>query len=667
MVRWGSFEERPATSRATPATPRTHGETPELRHADRVFLRTLPSLRSLRALTVLVACAAACGGCSGSSSDGSSSSGSAPADAGPTPGTEPTRETLALFRPHTNALWLQTDTREVAFHFPQARYQPPASLPVAVTLDGTSAIAFYDPTTGSVTIADSLSEGARTTTFATRWRGARPFAGHFAGRGSETIGFFLPEEQKIVIREANTDSAVEHTFAFGVADGWPFAGDFDGDGRDGVGVYSPSTKRVTIRERAEDGAPDVNVTIDDPAVPALALPVVFDPLGAGKDQFAVFAPDTNRLLTFGKLGGGEAGAVEAGAGTSTATDTLGPNGYLLPLAGRFRAPPGADPEGFAWPKATPQSKGFDADKLAQIGEAAATLPTFRSLLVVRGGALVHETYRRGADPRLGEALQSVTKSIVSALAGIAIDSGAIASPDDLVSKYLPEYFGAPGEDPRKSALAVKHLLTMTSGLVMRDEAEWAAAVASPDPVKAVLDASFEATPGAKFGYSTGVAHVLGRVVERVMKESLEALAKRALFQPMGITSPGWFKDPTGNVQGGSGLVLRPRDLARVGELYLRKGQLGDAKILSPLWVQASTTAQIDAYPGVTYGAMWWLRSYAGKSAFEARGNGGQLIVVVPDRELVVVTTAKPDVDFATSDQMFAELAKVIEAVVAVAN
>jgi CubicO group peptidase (beta-lactamase class C family) len=272
------------------------------------------------------------------------------------------------------------------------------------------------------------------------------------------------------------------------------------------------------------------------------------------------------------------------------------------------------------------------DLAAAVENAVRGNPRLRhlqSVLVSVRGELRAECYFR--DRRADDLanLHSVTKVVVGTLAGIALDDGALGLETPAV-----EVLGAAPEDPRKREISVRHLLTMTSGLDCA-EGSWDIddiADRGGSWVDGALAAPLVADPGTAFSYNNGAAHVLGAVVSRAVGRPLAELAEERLFGPLGVRDYRWPTDPDGYALAYGHLELRPRDLVRLGEVYLAGGD----SIVSERYAAAATTAATDGgSPEETpYGFFWWVRD----DAFFAGGFGGQYLYVVPALELVAVTT-----------------------------
>ena len=298
-----------------------------------------------------------------------------------------------------------------------------------------------------------------------------------------------------------------------------------------------------------------------------------------------------------------------------------------------------------WTEASVADVGGSPERMARAVELARANDRMRSLLVVKDGRLVvEEFFGDGGEQELHD-VRSVTKSVVSALTGIAIQRGDIGGLDDPIGDYLDGV--ADWIEPDKRAITVGDLLTMTSGLEWDETGgfgsytEW---IRSGDYLGFVLEKPLTSVPGTRFTYNSGAVHLLGVVIERATTMYLPNFAQHVLFEPMGISRSRWESLGGGFHNGGAGLDLRPRDLARFGQLYLQRGSSGGRRIIPADWVERSTMGRFDwrldsgSLKGISYGFLWWVAPDAPEPMYFAWGHGGQYIVVVPDLHLVVVTT-----------------------------
>jgi CubicO group peptidase (beta-lactamase class C family) len=348
--------------------------------------------------------------------------------------------------------------------------------------------------------------------------------------------------------------------------------------------------------------------------------------------------------------------------------------FLLGLL--LAAPPAPSPTK-TWPEATPESQGLDRGVLDVLDHefASGKHGYVDSMLVIRNGRVVYEkSYKQDYDTLfVGKGapgiynyydpgwhpyykrtslhtLQSASKSVTSALIGIAIGRGQIPGVDAKVMPYLSA-FKIP-EDSRRDRMTLRDVLTMTTGIrwdeesteytdsanncaVMEDKQDW---------VQYVLEQPMAEDPGKIFVYNSGATMLLSALIRKTTGKEADDYAKENLFAPLGIEYY-WKRTPTGVADTEGGLYLAPRDLAKIGYLYLKDGVWDGKRILPEGWVKASTRESTRAKEGFGdaygYGYQWWVipRKGAGThDAYAAWGYGGQLLIVVPELELITVFT-----------------------------
>jgi CubicO group peptidase (beta-lactamase class C family) len=294
----------------------------------------------------------------------------------------------------------------------------------------------------------------------------------------------------------------------------------------------------------------------------------------------------------------------------------------------------------AWPVAAPEAEGLDAGALADVMNWA-KVERVDSLLVVRHGKIVLDAYFAPFKPGIRHDLYSVTKSFVGTLAAIAIRDHLLDSVDHPVLDFFQDKAVARVDD-RKKAITVRHLLDMTSGF------EWDrghgprgtswAMHRSPDPTKFVLDQPMKTEPGESFYYNNGNPYVLSALITKLAGQNALDFARRELFGPLGITDVDWKKPDAQNVVNGeSQLFLLPQDMAKLGFLYLHKGEWDGRQIIPASWVERARSGVIDAGYGFRYANLWWSRP--DEKAYMAQGAHAQLIIVIPDEDIVAVLTA----------------------------
>lgn len=303
-----------------------------------------------------------------------------------------------------------------------------------------------------------------------------------------------------------------------------------------------------------------------------------------------------------------------------------------------------------WPEA--EKMGFSPALLGEMEKNAATY-RINNILIVRNGYKAyhlfnHEDFMKGEENLVP--IYSCTKSIISALVGIALDKGYIESVDQKVSEFFPEWEELEPNEMRDS-ITVEHLLTHTSGWEWPEWTKWNYSITpfteNEDWVRFVLGRSIEARPGTKFNYNSGGSHLLSVIIQRASGMNTLSFARQHLFDPIGIGEVQWPQDPQGYYTGGHGLWMSADDLARFGLLYLSKGKWEDDQIIPEAWVEMSTTRQSEGSMqggGGEYGYQWWVTALqVGSEQVQvayALGYAGQFVYIVPEFNMVLVATSQ---------------------------
>ena len=331
------------------------------------------------------------------------------------------------------------------------------------------------------------------------------------------------------------------------------------------------------------------------------------------------------------------------------------------------------PEPWVYVQPEQVDDGWETASLAEVGIDEAPLArlmnrvradrdnTVHSILIVAGGRLVFEEYFAGrTHPTYGEraitydretlhCLSSVTKSVTATLLGLAIAEGFIATEDEPIFDFLPDY--ADLNTGQKGDITLEHLVTMSAGLewdeqshpigdMRNDITAWFRY--SGDLMRFVLERPVVADPGTAFVYNGGITNVLGQIIGRATGERLDQFSAR-LFAPLGITQYTWYFLRPDFVYASGDISLRPRDMAKLGQLYLQGGVWEGERLLPAEWVAASATPaftlQNPWYGHVGYSYGWWPKSLQyGAGAYAASGWGDQVILVMPAYDMVVVFT-----------------------------
>ena len=296
-------------------------------------------------------------------------------------------------------------------------------------------------------------------------------------------------------------------------------------------------------------------------------------------------------------------------------------------------------------------------ELSNILRKTEKMPYLKSLIILKNGELIVEEYMNGGSPDQLYDLRSASKSILSAVLGIAIKDGYIDSIDQKVMDLFPEYI-TDDLDPRVYDLRIRHLITMKSGFKIKENAKaYQQLYQSSDWIKHILHLPFKTRPGEKFNYLSFNTHLLSATITKATGMSTLEFATQGLFSPLGITKMLWEKDPKGYYIGGWGMSLKAQDMARIGLLYLNDGKFKETQIVPSEWVKSSTTERTRMigtyYSGwdktYGYGFLWWVKQIDGQIEIPfALGHGGQRIAFIPKVNAVMVTQAEPNPKPSTS-------------------
>jgi CubicO group peptidase (beta-lactamase class C family) len=314
-----------------------------------------------------------------------------------------------------------------------------------------------------------------------------------------------------------------------------------------------------------------------------------------------------------------------------------------------------------WKVSTPAEQALDPMLVAELYLDAAEMETLYGLLVIKNGHLIAEGYFNDGAVEQLSGRQSVTKSYVSALVGIALDQGCLSSVDQKMMDFFPEFAGQI-TDPRKMQITIRDLLQMRAGypdeqrtppyfelIFFSDNWHW---------VPHLVDFPLVSDPGTEFNYSNLTSHLLGVIVARACNTDLKSYAEEHLFSPIDAEVGEWSADADNYNIGALEIYVTARDMATFGLLYLNHGEYDGNRILSGAWIRESLQRysegmydnewrdETSIYPGhyfrdIGYGYQWW-SARTGDHRFDfAWGHGGQLIVLLDELDMIVVTTANP--------------------------
>jgi CubicO group peptidase (beta-lactamase class C family) len=303
-----------------------------------------------------------------------------------------------------------------------------------------------------------------------------------------------------------------------------------------------------------------------------------------------------------------------------------------------------------WPVSTPEEQGLDSKLVAKMYLNAAELETLYSLLVIKNGYLVAEDYFNDGSVDQKDRLQSVTKSFTSALVGIALEQGCLSSVDQKMLDFFPEVADKI-TDPRKDQITVRNLLEMRAGYPREedDQALWDGLLSGHYP-PLIEGFPLVSEPGTRFHYSNLTSNWLGIIVDRSCGMNLKAYAEEHLFSPLDVMPGEWGQDAEGHNNGCGDLHLAARDAAKFGLLYLNDGAYNGNQIVPSDWVEDSLQTysvneafvkRVGDFRDIGYGYQWWSSNAGDYHVNFAWGHGGQLIVLVDEVDMVIVTTSYP--------------------------
>jgi CubicO group peptidase (beta-lactamase class C family) len=298
-----------------------------------------------------------------------------------------------------------------------------------------------------------------------------------------------------------------------------------------------------------------------------------------------------------------------------------------------------------WQTSAPEEQGMDSTALADLLDFGTTR-SLDSLLLVRHGRIVLDAYYAPYAADIPHRINSATKAVVGTLAAMAQKDGLLDGFDHPVLDFFGDRSIA-NLDDRKKAITIQDLLDMTSGI------DWSEPLDGPlvsmiemgrqrDWVKFVLDRPMAQAPGEVFNYNSGNTQLLSAIISKLTGMSAWDYAKIKLFGPLGISVSNWWRDPQGISTGGYGLALLPRDMAKIGYLYLRGGQWEDKSLLPPDWIDrvghATVNMNLSFAPDLRYSNLFW--ALPDKQVIMAVGYHCQVIMILPRLDIVAVTTAR---------------------------
>jgi CubicO group peptidase (beta-lactamase class C family) len=303
-----------------------------------------------------------------------------------------------------------------------------------------------------------------------------------------------------------------------------------------------------------------------------------------------------------------------------------------------------------WEVSTPEEQGLDPKLVAELYYDAAQQDTLYSVLVIKDGTLIAEGYFNQGSVDQKTLLQSVSKSYISALVWIAIEQGCISDIDAKLVDFFPE-ITEEITDPRKKQITIEEMLQMRSGYPDEETSqEYMDALYWGVYPPLIEDFPLVCEPGTCFNYSNVTYSLLAQMLSRSCETDLRSFAQENLFGPLDTEVGDWHKDREGNYIGSGGIHATARDVAWFGQLYLDDGEYQGTQIIPSEWVQNSLQSYSErakdygmslVFKDLGYGYGWWSATVGDHDFNFAWGHGGQLIVLLDDPDMVIVTTADP--------------------------
>lgn len=294
-------------------------------------------------------------------------------------------------------------------------------------------------------------------------------------------------------------------------------------------------------------------------------------------------------------------------------------------------------EPYNWNIKSPSKFGYDIDVINAYLEEVEQWKRLRAMIVVKNDNIIIEKYFQGTNKYDAFNVHSVTKSITSTLIGIAKAKGHIKSEDELIEKYFPLYKDEFSQKTPKSNITIGNLLTMQGGFIGADGSQNVEKVLQNEKVS-------RENIGKEFKYFTGSHMLLSAILTNSSKINTKTFAEKELFKPLQMNC-GFWRNVDGYYSGGDETYYTARDLARFGSLYLNKGKVNGKQLVDSSWIEKSLTNYVlksssfrtlDCYEEIGYGFSWWILKFNNKTIYTARGKGGQYILLIPDKNILIV-------------------------------
>jgi CubicO group peptidase (beta-lactamase class C family) len=328
---------------------------------------------------------------------------------------------------------------------------------------------------------------------------------------------------------------------------------------------------------------------------------------------------------------------------------------LLFISSCSEGPTGPGTSSFNWSTSTPEEQGMNSQLLAEALAQGENRGFVDCILVIRNGYIVAEEYYNGFGKEIAHNVKSVSKSFLSAMTGIALRDGHLDNLNLKMLDFFSEYV-YPSIDPRKHDITIKNLLMMRMG-IDNDHNLYEYVYNRFNWIKTTIELPLINDPGTEFFYNTFQTHLLSAIITKASGMNTMDFAKENLLEKMNIECAEWQRDVQGYYFGGNNMYFTPRNMARLGYLYMNNGKLNGEQIVPAEWVDESLTNYTNwnnstwgDLDDVNYGYLWWLGKINNYKAFLAIGYGGQFVINFPDLNLIVVTTADWHLDWDIADQ-----------------
>jgi CubicO group peptidase (beta-lactamase class C family) len=299
---------------------------------------------------------------------------------------------------------------------------------------------------------------------------------------------------------------------------------------------------------------------------------------------------------------------------------------------------------YDWKTDDPENQGLNSEVLDEAVSRAKDLEFMHSLLIIRNDRLVVEEYYNDHFSYDYFNMASATKSVMSTLIGIALNGGYLTSLDQKVLSFFPERT-LTAADSLKQKMTIRHLLTMTAG-IPGDNSWEVLNIENSNLIDGILDLNLINEPGERFTYSSSQTHLLSAILTRATGFNTKTFAEYQLFTPLGIDIDFLDRDLAGVYYGSTGIYSKPRNYARLGQLFLNNGKIGDNQIISKAWIEQATADQthrigrtMGEISKVNYGFNWWVGEMDSFECFYAYGYGGQFMFCFPELNMIIMTTA----------------------------